>query len=379
MLKNNKILTALATHIPSKERWHEPCQHTESSLHQLSPYIGKLKSSIASTLIEQYSKPGDLVVDPFAGSGTIPLQSALQGRRVFAADISPYARILTIGKLTAPRSLQLALKQAEKLLLLAKSQGEPDLRTVPSWVRKFYHPRTLKEVIRFTGVCIENNNNFMLSCLLGILHHQRPGFLSYPSSHLVPYLRERKFPRHKFAEMYAYRDIRSRLLAKITRVYKRTPVDGLKADYTFKQASINNLKLPDQFDCLITSPPYMNMLDYGRDNRLRLWFVDPHCIEKIDKSMFNRDGFIQGIGNLAIQINQALARDGYAILIVGERAKGSSKTDMAEVVYTVFKKNAPKLGLENIIEDRIPDIRRSRRDCKGTKTEHVIVFKKAAK
>lgn len=207
MSKHRQILTQASLCVPSQEGWHEPCQHTESTLHQLSPYIGKLKSSIASTLIDQYTKPGDLIVDPFAGSGTIPLQSALQGRRVFASDISPYARILTTGKLTAPSSLQLALKQAEKLLLQATLHVEPDLRTVPSWVRSFYHPKTLKEVIRFTRVCIDNKNNFMLSCLLGILHHQRPGFLSYPSSHLVPYLREKKFPRRKYAEMYAYRDL----------------------------------------------------------------------------------------------------------------------------------------------------------------------------
>lgn len=123
----------------------------------------------------------------------------------------------------------------------------------------------------------------------------------------------------------------------------------------------------------------MNMLDYGRDNRLRLWFVDPHCIETIDKSMANRNGFIQGIGNLASQINSSLARGGHAILIVGERAKGSSRTDMAEVVQNIFEERAPKLRLENIIQDKIPDIRRSRRDCKGTKTEHVLVFKKAPK
>jgi hypothetical protein len=50
---------------------------------------------------------------------------------------------------------------------------------------------------------------------LGILHHVRPGFLSYPSSHLVPYLRKMKYPPEQFADMYAYRDVRSRLIAKV--------------------------------------------------------------------------------------------------------------------------------------------------------------------
>ena len=49
------------------ERWKESCAHTECTLHQLSPYIGKIKSSIAGELVELYSKPGDLVADCFAG------------------------------------------------------------------------------------------------------------------------------------------------------------------------------------------------------------------------------------------------------------------------------------------------------------------------
>ena len=50
---------------PAPPHWAEPCTHQECSLHQLSPYIGKLKSSIAQDLILKYSKPGELVADMF--------------------------------------------------------------------------------------------------------------------------------------------------------------------------------------------------------------------------------------------------------------------------------------------------------------------------
>ncbi len=371
---NNNYKTKIER--PPQDAWHQSCQHSECTLHQLSPYIGKLKSSIAATLIEQYSKRGDLIVDPFSGSGTIPLEAALRGRRVFGADISPYARVLTVGKLSAPLSLESALKNLNELVSRAKSKSRPDLRKIPAWVRDFFHPETLREIINFSQVCIKAKDDFMLSCLLGILHHQRPGFLSYPSSHLVPYLRKKKFPRHQYPKMYEYRALVPRLVAKVMRVYKRILPDRFRASFTFKQESIQNLKLPENFDCLITSPPYMNMLDYGRDNRLRLWVLDPYCIDKIDKTMSNKAGFIQGIVNLSTQINSSLRLGGHAILIVGERAKGSNRTEISEVVVDIFMKNAPKLILENIMLDKIPDIRRSRRDCKGTKAEHVLIFKK---
>ena len=102
--------------VPAPERWTKSCAHDECTLHRIPPYIGKIKSSIAGELVKTYSKPGDLVVDPFAGAGTIPLESTLQGRRAFGADISPYAQILSLAKLFPPRSLNDALKMAEDAL-----------------------------------------------------------------------------------------------------------------------------------------------------------------------------------------------------------------------------------------------------------------------
>jgi adenine-specific DNA methylase len=60
--------------------WKEPCTHSEFTLHQLSPYIGKIKSSIAGELIERFTSKGDLVIDPFAGAGTIPFEAVIRGR-----------------------------------------------------------------------------------------------------------------------------------------------------------------------------------------------------------------------------------------------------------------------------------------------------------
>src|ERR1017187_3689736 len=107
-------------------KWRNPCANTECSLHQLSPYIGKLKSSIAGELVERFSKPGDLVVDPFAGAGTLPFEAALRGRMALGADISPYARILSKAKLSPPPSLDAALGLAERALQEAVQLPKPD-------------------------------------------------------------------------------------------------------------------------------------------------------------------------------------------------------------------------------------------------------------
>src|SRR5206468_3518872 len=150
--------------------------------------------------------------------------------------------------------------------LAQRKLSAQDLRTVPSWVRKFFHSETLRGSLAFRDACIELGDEFLLASLLGILHHQRPGFLSYPSSHLVPYLRERKFPRQKYPEMYGPREILPRLEAKIRRTFRRPPPRYLQPRRVVPGDSREFPRVRG-ISAVITSPPYMNELDYVRDNR----------------------------------------------------------------------------------------------------------------
>jgi len=362
--------------VPAPDRWTKSCAHDECTLHQLSPYIGKIKSSIAGELVKTYSKPGDLVVDPFAGAGTIPLESALKGRRAFGADISPYAKILSVAKLFPPRSLNDALEKAEDALAEAEVLPAPDLRTVPSWVRQFFHPKTLREALNFAAIARQRGNEFLMACFLGILHHQRPGFLSFPSSHLVPYLRDKKYPREKFPEMYAYRALKPRLLAKVRRSFKRfSPTGNFVGEFSL--APVQQLELPERFDALISSPPYMNALDYGRDNRLRLWFIDPALATRVDNDVTQRrQAFVDAISSLAHKVESGLRSRGYCVFVVGEELTSRSESHPSEVVVTTFNAAAPSLRLKQVLTDNIPDIRRTRRECRGVKTEHFLVFQR---
>lgn len=349
----------------------------ECTFHQISPYIGKLKSTIARSLLETYSKRGDLVVDPFCGSGTIPLEAAILGRKVFASDASVYSGVLSRAKLYAPPSEQAALDKASRLLKKASSLPKPDLRRTPRWVRAFFHPRTLQETLRLSFYLRERREYFYLACLLGILHHQRPGFLSFPSSHLVPYLRLRKFPRAKFPQLYDYRDLAPRLEAKIKRTYKR-PVDTTRFSRSiFQLSTVENLTFPSRFDCLITSPPYMNALDYGRDNRLRLWFIDPLSARLLDYPTTRQlAAFERAMHKVALAIYRHLSPKGYAIFVVGDKVKRSFKGRPSLVVHRLLRKHAGPLQLKSVVADRIPDIRRARRGLSGTKAEHILIYQK---
>ena len=369
--------TAVNATIPPSD-WSTPCTHTECTLHQLSPYIGKLKSVIARDLITQYSKPGNLVADMFCGSGTVPLEAASLGRHVFASDISTYAVTLTKAKLQAPITLHAALTQLDNLLHHVQTLPLPDTHLVPAWVKAFFHPQTLKETLRLTELLRSEQRYFLLASTLGILHHQRPGFLSFPSSHLVPYLRSRNFPRDQYPELYEHRAVAPRLRAKVQRALSRPPITDLQSFVApVHQSSIETLDLPDSIDCVITSPPYMNALDYGRDNRLRLWFLHEQSPDHLDHKLQNLDHFRHLMTTLALKLKPKLRPGGYCVVVVGERVTRTGNHLLSNTVLDVFATHAQHFRLCRLLHDIIPDIRRSRKNIAGVKSENILVFRKA--
>jgi len=80
--------------------------------------------------------------------------------------------------------------------------------------------------------------------------------------------------------------------------------------------------------------------------------------------------------SLSAKLENGLKRRGYCIFIVGEEIRRSFNAHPAEVVATIARKHAPSLHLRQVFADDIPDIRRTRRDCRGVKTEHFLVFQR---
>lgn len=351
---------------------------TDCTFHQIAPYIGRIKTTIARSLIEQYTLPGDLVVDPFCGSGVIPLEASLAGRRVLASDTNPYGLALTRAKLLGPLDEVTALRQLERARAGAERRlPDQDLRAIPRWVRVFFHPTTLRNALALRDELVARRDWFLLACLLGILHHQRPGFLSFPSSHLVPYLRDQLFPRERFPELYEERDVYVRMHAKVHRTFRRPP--GSRGHAVVSLRDSRRLTVPTCVNAVITSPPYMNELDYIRDNRLRLWFLGRRLPPKQDILKRNREHSFRCLMTTTLgRIADAVVPGGAIVLIVGDASRGVRTLDSADVVRDIFQQ-VPALSrfdLCTVIADTIPDLRRSRRDLRGTKRETVLVYRR---
>ncbi len=180
----------------------------------------------------------------------------------------------------------------------------------------------MREVVVAFRLLRERHDNFLLSCLCGILHHQRTGFLSYPSSHLVPYLRKSKYPPEEYPEMYEYRDLRSRLLAKVKRAYRRAGLPRSWPQRRFEVYQENSMDLPIEnniVDAIVSSPPYFGALDYARDNRLRLWFLGCPEWKKLDENLTaNSKVYLPQMAECVKEMHRVLRPGGYCVLVLGD-------------------------------------------------------------
>jgi hypothetical protein len=358
--------------------WRGGLPTAESTLHQLSPYIGKIKSAMAASLIQQLTCRNDLLLDPFSGCGTIALEAWRAGRRIIANDLSPYAQLLTRAKLFPPRHVNSVQRKLSSYVMeVGLESARIDLRKIPPWVRQFFHSETLRELMAWVTVLRRHGEHFLLSCLMGILHHQRPGFLSFPCSHTVPYLRTSKFPRAEFPELYQYRPVTNRLLAKMQRAFKRFPELDRRIQRRCLATDASLLIPSEPIDAIITSPPYMRQLDYGRDNRLRLWFLSKPDWQSLDARISpRRQEFMALMRKCLIGWHSCLRPKGRCILILGDVRVADVGTHLPELVAELAVQDLGSYTLEARVMDKVPNARRVRRSCRGSLSETILVLRK---
>jgi len=349
-----------------------------SKLHQIGPYIGMIRPSLARRLVGDYSKEGDWVWDPFCGSGVIPLECRLLSRHVIAADINPYACALTRAKLHAPISEDTSFSKLALATRAFEDLTQQSLDKAPQWVKSFFNKRTLKETMVLMSELLRRKQFFNAGCLLSILHHQRPGFLSYPASHLVPYLRNRLYPRDQYPEAYEYRASIPRLQAKIKRVLASPPPPPRAQRFRVLKKSALKKYLPDStMDAVITSPPYMDALDYARDNRLRLWFLGVSDYKTIKEEEIGKGTTFEQDMAIVLQIMSKVIKPGGAcVLVLGDVKHADRKYDVPGIILKLVKTRIREFALEKRMVENVPDDRRTRRNGRATQTETIIVFRR---
>ena len=246
----------------SRRNWGHP-------LHSLCSYPSKLKPGLARCLVESFTTPGDVILDPFCGVGTVPLEACLQGRLGIGIDLSPFAALVAGAKL-APVSSD-ALGDALNDLETAVLQGRDavDLAGVELEIRSFFQDDTCREILAARDYLTSpaagstNEGKVLASAICHILHGNRPYALSRRSHGIIPIP-----PKGDFV----YKSLMNSLRAKVARL----AIDDLPEEFlpgTAFHGDASDVPLEDDsVDAVITSPPFLGTTEFLRQNRVRLWF-----------------------------------------------------------------------------------------------------------
>lgn len=351
---------------------------TSNSLNSLSPYIGRLRPECADFLINSYADPQKPIFDPFCGSGTVLLQGWVSGYDVYGNDLNPYAFALSMGKMNPYENLKEAINKLNQYREIAeKRTASVKMEIIPDWIKAFYDADTLKEIVAWTNLLKSRKEWFLLSCLLGILHHQRPGFLSYPASHGAPYLRSNKYPRNQYPEMYEYRNVYEKLYKKIQRVYRNFPELNFNLGRVVynKDASTMHLKGMKP-GTIITSPPYMRSLTYARDNRLRLWFLGEDDWEALDAKISpKRDAYSIMMSRCFRKWAGYQEKGDKCVIVIGDIKISSKSSEMAlaQHLEDISKKY---YTLNEAYQDPIPESHKLVKGHSNIKREIIVVLER---
>lgn len=367
------------------QRWHRAPRRWGHKLHSLCSYMAMFPPTIPHVFIRWLTDPGEVVYDPFSGRGTTGLEACLLGRVGYGSDANPLAWVITAAKVDPPKSRSLTSRLEE----LERSVEQWDVSDEPDHVRMLFHPRTLGELLWLRQSLDLNSrvDRFLMAALLGVMHGRStkdghptgltvsmpntfsmsPGYVARyidekglrpPVLRVIPFLRQRvgqlSLPNGEFRRGAAWvQDATTRVRARL----RHQPA-----------------KL------ILTSPPYLRVIQYGQYNWIRLWMLgyEPQAIDSVLFTTESRVRYLDFVSPVLKQLRAALRDDGYMCLVVGDVRRGSKEVNLASALTEIAKLNTDLQPL-GTITDRLPvqhKVSRIWGATKGraTRTDRILIF-----
>ncbi len=262
-------------------------QRQAHSIHEIS-YRACFKAQLPQFFIERLTSAGDVVYDPFMGRGTTPVQAALMGRHAYGNDINPLSVLLT-----RPRLHPVTVKEVDQTLLNLRINPKNE---ITEELLAFYHPKTLSELealkaFLLTNAPLDKSNpdpilDWIRMVSINRLSGHSPGFFSgrsMPPNQAVSVKAQLKI-NEKLGLSPPQRDIKKVISKKTKSLLKDGGVSSNIVSSLFVGHASNTIEIPDgHVKLVVTSPPFLDIVQYAADNWLRCWFagIDPSQV-KID-------------------------------------------------------------------------------------------------
>jgi hypothetical protein len=361
-------------------------QRAASSLHEVS-YRACFKPQLPRFFIERFTAAGDIVYDPFMGRGTTVVEAALMGRVPAGCDVNPLSRVLAAPRLSPPTYEDVA----ERLNSLDFSRA----MSYPRELETFFHPDTLREICALREYLLAQERRGKLDGLdrwirmvaVNRLTGHSPGFFSVytlppnqaasiESQERINAARHQTPPRREVRKLIL---VKTRSLLKSCDGAARTTLlrSSQKARLLTGTARSTPELRSGSVSLVVTSPPFLDVVDYAADNWMRGWFcgIDTGEVQiSIHRKVAEWQLEMTAVFH---ELSRVLARNGHVAFEVGEVRGGKIKLEEAVLPCGIaaglqplavvineqqFTKTANCWGVEN--------------NAKGTNTNRIVVFRK---
>ncbi len=377
-----------------RPRWGHPW-------HSMCSYLAMFPPALPRYFIEQCSREGDLVLDPFSGRGTTPLEACLAGRIGVGSDLNPLAVLLTGAKVHPPDMdcLMDRLEELERGYRRSNVHGK-----APPEIEMLFHDGvTLPQLLYFRSELSSRRvvDRYLLAALVGILHGNHPRdprtartlSISMPNTFSMSPSYIRKYIEKNGLEKFPF-DV-FELLRRRLKYLNRQGMPEVRGRVAKRDArDLSGFIAKQSVDLVVTSPPYLQVVRYGKFNWIRLWLLE-QSVEAVDRSLrveatdkrlglsdqFRLPTYKKFIASCAASWEQLLRPGGVCVAVIGDvGGRGKESVNLAAEAWREIKEETG-LQLVDIVEDVIHapgKVTRIWGDRRGeaTKVDRVLVMRK---
>lgn len=358
--------------------------------HNIHPYPAKFVPQIPATLIDALSKPGDVVLDPFCGSGTTVLEALLKGRIAIGSDSNELSVRIARAKTTIVSDNELRLLQdlSARVATLLLPPAERSDRILDPVVPEFknrdhwFAPGALLD-LGLLNALISTVTEPKVRCVAEVVF----------SAIVVKSSRQDSDTRwvavdRPYKSGSAFTFFHSRLsdcIGALIALRNRVPQGGSVFLACEDARSLPSVR-SESVDLVVTSPPYVNSYDYYLYHKLRMFWlgIDHRTAQVRELGSRNKhcdqgealEAFYGPMRECASSLNRALRPGGRIAIVVGDSIFQGSLVDMGEVYSSLFS----EVGL-GLIDTQTFDQRKYTRAFTPKmktipKKTHVLLFEK---
>ena len=364
----------LPTHV--NEFWTAK-QRAGHSLHEVS-YRACYKPQLPAYFIRKFCEPESVVYDPFMGRGTTLIEAQLHGHRVIGNDVNPLSKILTAPRLNPPTLMEIE-KRLQEINLSIDTEIDKELLV-------FFHEDTLQEIYGwrtyFQQEGLDRVDAWLQMVACSRLTGHSTGFFSVftlPPNLAASVASQRKI-NEKRNQKPEYRNTKELILRKSKQLLRHNLPDSFGRDdaMLLTESADRTPQVEDEsVDLVVTSPPFLDTIDYMQDNWLRMWFCGITVESGKIWQLKSLEDWVARMTEVFVELRRVLKHGGQVAFEVGEVRNGTVFLENAVVKASLDAGLMPeKLMINDQHFTKTANCWGVSNNRKGTNSNRIVILKR---